>query len=1353
MSSIPHSRIVNLSQPITTSRVMDPTLSKILGQSWLLDVLDVWPSMISCVQHSSPGRTLGIELTEKEIYRRLFHTRTHDGCLVFLEASADQMTSTPEKSPLSPDGEVPAPQQAEKEKQPEGSIKDYFRIFQYADGYDWVLNAIALINSIASGATLPLMTLVFGTFTTKFNNFASGTSTPQQFRDDVDHFVLWFIYLFIGKFGTTYISTATISISAIRTTRTFRKKFLEATLRQEIWHFDKQTNGATATQVTTNGNRIQTGIAEKLAFVISGLSTFLASFVVALAAQWKLALITMSVIPAIFIVTGVCIAIDAAQEARVLRIYSRAAVLAEEVFSSIRTVHAFYAQKKMAQKYDVFLEEAHKEGNKKSPNYGVLFSMQFFFVYAGIALSFWKGFRMYQSGEVENVGDVFTVVLSVIIASSSISTIAPQIQAITNASSAASELFSVMDKPSLLDPLNPGGVQPSSCEGHIEITDLDFAYPSRPAAQVLRGLTVSIPAGKTTALVGASGCGKSTLVGLLERWYPPTAGHITLDGIKLDEYNVKWLRSQIRLVQQEPVLFRGTVFENVAKGFLDEQRKFPPEKQMELVREACKASNADGFINELPQGYETQVGERAGTLSGGQKQRIAIARGIISDPKILLLDEATSALDPTAERLVQDALNRVSKHRTTLVIAHKLATVKAADNIVVMSHGQIVEQGTHQQLLDLNGHYARLVRAQDLGAAEEHESSKLLSEKQTINVTGEGLGLQRTITAAASEGGNAERRTSPVGTLNYSLLRCIYIMFCEQKSLYWCLGISAFAALLSGATYPAQAVLFSKLLTIFQLTGKAARDRADIFALMFFVVAIGNLVAYFVIGWLTNIIGQTVTHRYRAEMFQRVLDQDIEFFDLPDNTSGALTSKLSTLPTQLHELISFNILLIFIIVVNVLASSILALAYGWKLGLTVIFGMLPPLLLSGYLRIRLETKLESQVSDKFAESGGLANEAVSSIRTVASLTLEAHVLEEYSQMLSSIVLKSTRALVWTMFWYALSQSIVFLAMALGFWYGSRLLASGEYTTTQFYTIYIGVLFAGQAAAEIFGYTTSITKARSAANYILWLRTLKPTITETEANQNEGPEGDGPVDFEDVEFRYRQRETSRVIRGISMSIKPGQFAAFVGASGCGKSTLVALLERFYDPTSGRICFSHKDIAAMSPRLYRGHMSLVQQEPTLYQGSVRDNVSLGLDFEPSEDQIQEACRKANALDFVISLPEGFDTPCGSRGTQLSGGQRQRIAIARALIRNPKLLLLDEATSALDTLSERLVQAALDEAAMSRTTIAVAHRLSTIREADVIFVIANGKIAEMGTHAELQQLKGRYYEMCLAQSLDRA
>lgn len=322
-------------------------------------------------------------------------------------------------------------------------------------------------------------------------------------------------------------------------------------------------------------------------------------------------------------------------------------------------------------------------------------------------------------------------------------------------------------------------------------------------------------------------------------------------------------------------------------------------------------------------------------------------------------------------------------------------------------------------------------------------------------------------------------------------------------------------------------------------------------------------------------------------------------------------------------------------------------------------------------------------------------------------------------------------------------------MALGFWYGSRLVARGEYSVNHFFVIFTAAIFSGQGAAQFFGYTTSITKAKGSANYILGLRKIKPAIRENDSNRGKGPRDDAMI-LNNVEFSYKQRDV-KVLRGISLQIPPGTYAAFVGPSGCGKSTIVSLVERFYNPTTGTISLGG-DISLMSPILYRKYMSLVEQMPPLYMGSVRQNITLGVD-SATDDEVLEACRQANAFDFVTSLPEGLETPCGTRGLQFSGGQRQRIALARALIRKPKLLLLDEATSALDTQSERIVQKALDEAAATRTTIAVAHRLSTIRHADVIFVIEDGMIREMGRHEELVAMRGRYFAMCLAQSLDQA
>lgn len=318
------------------------------------------------------------------------------------------------------------------------------------------------------------------------------------------------------------------------------------------------------------------------------------------------------------------------------------------------------------------------------------------------------------------------------------------------------------------------------------------------------------------------------------------------------------------------------------------------------------------------------------------------------------------------------------------------------------------------------------------------------------------------------------------------------------------------------------------------------------------------------------------------------------------------------------------------------------------------------------------------------------------------------------------------------------------------------MSTGEYTTGQFYVIFVAVIFSGESTAVIFQYTTSITKARTAINYILGLRrnVVLHDGEDHDATELEKTSRDGmAVEVANVRFSYPLRPEISVLQDVSVTIPAKKMVAFVGASGCGKSTMIGLLERFYDPTSGEILMDGVSIRKRSHRLHRRDIALVQQEPVLYQGSIRNNILLGLeDDDPDATAIEDACRQANVWDFVISLPEGLETPCGSQGLSLSGGQRQRIAIARALMRRPRLLLLDEATSALDTESEKVVKEALDRAGAGRTIVAVAHRLSTIRDADLIVVFHKGRPAQMGTHSELVARKGLYYEMVLGQSLDR-
>ncbi|KAF2127626.1 multidrug resistance protein-like protein 1 [Dothidotthia symphoricarpi CBS 119687] len=1228
-----------------------------------------------------------------------------------------------------------------------GDTNGYLRVFIYADRKSWVLNGVAFVAAIAADALLPLMDLIFGKFVSTFTGFATGTTTAAQYRSEINKYTLYFVYLFIAKFGFVYIHSVLISISAIRTTKALRIDFIKSVLRQNIAYFDSDAVASVTTQATTNGNNVNNGISEKLTLTIQGVSTFVTAFVVAFAVQWKLTLITISIVPTILVVTGVCVTLDMKVESQVLTIQSKAGLLAEEVFSTIRTVHAFWLNPLLSRKHDKLLGDSMAVGMKKSPIYAVLFSVEFFCVYSGYGLAFWQGIRMYARGEIQQSGDVFTVILAVIVAATAMTSIAPQIIALTKASSSAKELFKTIDRQSEIDPFSDEGKVPTTCHGNIEIEDVTFAYPARPDIAVLKGLTLSAPANKTTALVGASGSGKSTIIGLLERWYDQPSGAIYLDGTNIHELNITWLRTNIRLVQQEPVLFSGTVYENVAFGlFGTDKAKLSEQEQRVLVKKACRDAYAEEFIEQLPKGYDTPLGERAMNLSGGQKQRPAIARSIVSEPTVLLLDEATSALDPKAEKIVQQALDRVSKDRTTLVIAHKLSTIRNADNIAVIADGVVVEQGTHDELIGCDSAYARLVRAQDLGQTGSKDD--VVDKEDTDR-----LSLVRTQTQASARG---SPQKSARESVNYNLIKCIYIVLMEQGNLWRWFLLLLVATLAGGATFPAQAILFARIVEAFTLPPDQGVDQGDFYSLMFFIVAIGNLIVYAVVGWASNIVAQNVSRKYRKEIFELILKQDMTFFDDEANASGALASNLSSYPANLLELLGFNIMLIFINVFNILSSSILAIVVGWKLGLVVVFGALPAIVFAGYLRIRLEFKLAEDTGKRFASSTALASEAVSAIRTVSSLALERYILDRYRNRLQGVAQSSIKALVWTMFWYSLSQSISFLAMALGFWYGGRLISYGEYTTTQFFTVFIGVIFSGEAAAQFFSYTTSMTKSATAANYIFGLRRLKAAVQEDPSKPPDNDDhNDEPahIEVQDVAFAYESRPHARVLEGINVDVRPGQFIAFVGASGCGKSTMISLLERFYDPVSGRIACDGYDVKDLCPRKYRRGVSLVQQEPVLYQGSIRDNIAMGVEHDVTDAQIQVAARNSNIHDFLASLPEGFSTMCGSRGTQLSGGQRQRIAIARALIREPRLLLLDEASSALDTESERVVQAALEVAKSGRTTIAVAHRLSTIKEADMIIVFAKGRIAERGTHKDLLAKRGVYYEMCLGQSLDRS
>ncbi|KAL5043996.1 hypothetical protein BDW71DRAFT_187008 [Aspergillus fruticulosus] len=1246
----------------------------------------------------------------------------------------------------------------------------FFGLWRYATKIDILIIIISAICAIAAGAALPLFTILFGSLASTFKNIMLYQISYDEFYDKLTTNVLYFVYLGIGEFVTVYVSTVGFIYTGEHATQKIREYYLESILRQNIGYFDKLGAGEVTTRITADTNLIQDGVSEKVGLTLTALATFVTAFIIAYVKYWKLALICSSTIVALVLTMGGGSRFIIKYSKKSLDSYGAGGTVAEEVISSIRNATAFGTQDKLAKQYEVHLYEAEKWGTKNQVVMGFMIGAMFGLMYSNYGLGFWMGSRFLVDGAVD-VGDVLTVLMAILIGSFSLGNVSPNAQAFTNAVAAAAKIFGTIDRQSPLDPYSDEGKILDHFEGHIELHNIKQIYPSRPEVTVMEDVSLSMPAGKTTALVGPSGSGKSTVVGLVERFYIPVRGTVLLDGHDIKDLNLRWLRQQISLVSQEPVLFGTTIYKNIRHGLIGTKYENESEdKVRELIENAAKMANAHDFITALPEGYETNVGQRGFLLSGGQKQRIAIARAVVSDPKILLLDEATSALDTKSEGVVQVALENAAQGRTTIVIAHRLSTIKTAHNIVVLVNGKVAEQGTHDELVDRGGAYRKLVEAQRINEQKEAEameedadaedhinadiakiktatsgSSELDEKPTTIDRTG----THKSISSAILSKRPPE--TAPKYSL-WTLLKFV-ASFNRPEIPYMIIGLVF--SVLAGGGQPTQAVLYAKAISTLSLSesqyGKLRHD-ANFWSLMFFVVGIVQFITQSTNGAAFAVCSERLIRRARSTAFRTILRQDIAFFDKEENSTGALTSFLSTETKHLSGVSGVTLGTILMTSTTLGAAIIIALSIGWKLALVCI-SVVPVLLACGFYRFYMLAQFQSRSKLAYEGSANFACEATSSIRTVASLTRERDVWEIYHAQLDAQGRTSLVSVLKSSLLYASSQALVFFCVALGFWYGGTLLGHHEYDIFRFFVCFSEILFGAQSAGTVFSFAPDMGKAKNAAAEFRRLFDRKPQIDNWSEEGETLETVKGEIEFQNVHFRYPTRPEQPVLRGLNLTVKPGQYVALVGPSGCGKSTTIALLERFYDAISGSILVDGKDISKLNINSYRSFLSLVSQEPTLYQGTIKENILLGIvgDDVP-EDVLIKACKDANIYDFIMSLPEGFNTVVGSKGGMLSGGQKQRVAIARALLREPKILLLDEATSALDSESEKVVQAALDAAARGRTTIAVAHRLSTIQKADVIYVFDQGKIVESGTHSELVQKKGRYYELVNLQSLGK-
>lgn len=1241
----------------------------------------------------------------------------------------------------------------------------FFGLYRYATAWDVFLLVICSIMAAAGGAVVPVMTIVFGSLAGEFQGFSIDSSslaghiqdllyTIHHFRQELSRLTTYFVYLAIGEFATIYICTLGFIFIGDRITRRIRERYLEAILRQNIGFFDKLGSGEVTTRITVDTNLIQDAISQKVANTITLLSTFVTAFIIIFERFWKLGFISLSAVVAMALVMGGMSKFVVSYSKRSLESFALSNTIAEESIEYVRTTVAFGAQGKLAKQYNNHLSTVHRTGITAKTLLGVSIAGMSCIVMLNYGLNFWMGSRFLVNDEV-TVNKIVTITYATIIGAFSLGFLAPNMQAFTAGVAAAGKVFSTIDRQSPLDSFSGDGeiLVDGTWKSDIDFQQVDLVYPSRQDVTVLDKFTLHVPAGKTTALVGASGSGKSSIVNLLERFYQPVTGDILLGGHSIAKLNLRFLRQQMALVGQEPVLFDTTIEANILYGLIGS--KFENESDVikrERLITAAKSANAHAFVSLLPDGYQTEVGGGGHLLSGGQKQRIAIARAIISDPSILLLDEATSALDTKSETIVQEALNNAAKGRTTIVIAHRLSTIKDADNIVVMDSGKIIEQGKHDELLQSKGAYEKLVNAQkfleekteegdiedDIVLKKEMSSHALEHEVETTAT------IESVFTSANISRQGTVVKQNPLGKL-------ISLIFSfNRKDISWMIfGLQM--SILAGSGTPTSAVFFAKCIQSLSKPPRLydqLRHDINFWCLMYLWLGILLFTVNFWRDRAFAICSERLMHRVRDKAFRSILRQDLDFFE--HNSTGALISFLSTETTHLSGISGPTLGALLTFSTTLIAAIVLSIAFSWRLGL-VCASTVPVLLGCGYLRFHMLSQFEAKAQEAYERSASYACEATSAIRTVASLTREKTILEEYHRQLDDQALKRRTSVLYSSALYAASQSFPFLCIALGFWYGGTLVSQQQLNIFEFFVCFTEITFGAQTAGIVFASAPDIAKGRSAANGLKVLFDRQPRIDTWATGGQPLEKLEGRIDFQNVTFRYPTR-TQPVLRDLNLTIEPGKYVALVGASGCGKSTTVALLERFYDPTLGAILVDGQDISKLNVNTYRSHISLVSQEPTLYHGTIKENILLGASEDTSEDRLIQACRDANVLDFITSLPDSFSTLVGPKGVLLSGGQKQRLAIARALIRNPRILLLDEATSALDPTSESHVQAALDAASKGRTTIAIAHRLSTIQRADWIYVLEDGKVVEEGRHVDLVRKRaGVYREMVRLQGME--
>ena len=900
------------------------------------------------------------------------------------------------------------------------------------------------------------------------------------------------------------------------------------------------------------------------------------------------------------------------------------------------------------------------------------------------------------------------------------------------AMSSAEGVFALLDTPiTLREPLATparedtvdGPVTPAP---EIRFDGVTFGYEGgrRPA---LDDLSFALKAGETLGIVGPSGAGKSTVVWLMLRIYDPQKGHITLGGRDLRDMPLDAIRQQISVVTQDTYLFHGTVSDNLRLG--------NPAATQEELEEAARAANAHDFIMALPSAYETEVGERGVRLSGGERQRIAIARALLKSAPILLLDEALSSVDAQNEAAIQEALNRLMEGKTTLVIAHRLSSVVGADRILVLDEGRLVESGRHTELAGSDGVYAELMANQQVRPEQDVIVATLPPDKGVASLSSDGPEPA----SSAGETSTVSATWQPSRAIgwweNWARLSALILRWWGKLAITLALGL-----LYHGSTIALGAVSALLVAAVF--------DEKEIAPMLILLVILVPLSAFSRWGesWLSHDVAFRLLAEMRIEIYNKL--EPLAPAYLVRRRSGDLTSIVGGDVEKVEFFFAHTVTpaLVAVLVPGVVLTTLAFVA--WPLAI-VLSPFLAVAAASPFIAQKRSERLGSEMRLRLGDLNAFMVDSIQGMREIVAFGAGRQRVDETSRIGWSFSRYRMRFLKTQSFHAASIETLTALGGLTVLATGAWLVAQDQMARTQLPLATLLALSSFSPITELAVTLKQLMETLASSRRIFEIHDEPVTLRDGPGVSGMGEGGflESPSgEFQDVSFAYASGQRP-ALQQVNFTVKAGQTVALVGRSGAGKTTSANMMMRFWDPDDGFITLAGHGLSDFKLDGLRRQIALVSQDTYLFNTSIRDNLRMAKP-EATDEEVMQAARLASAHEFIDALPDRYETIVGERGMKLSGGQRQRISIARAILKDAPVLVLDEATSHLDAVNEQLVRDALRQLMKGRTTLVIAHRLSTVRDADKIVVLDSGQLVEEGTHNDLLARGGLYARLVSTQ-----